>query len=121
MKKIILAFMLLGSGYEVKAQQVTVNPADSILASINNSIKAQNDSWKQLTAGLKADQLLTLYNDKTALQAPLNNFYAHDKMPVAVLQGNWKMPIAKFEGIDNMPVLGIDLHKIRRDALCRSY
>jgi len=120
MKKLILTCILLGGTYQLKAQ-VKVNPADSILASINNSIKAQNNSWKQLTSGLKADQVLALYNDKTALQAPLNNFYAHDKMPVAVLQGNSKMPIAKFEGLDNMPILGVDLHKLRRDALSRSY
>jgi hypothetical protein len=121
MKKLILAFILLGGAYQVKAQQVKVNPADSILTAINNSIKAQNNSWKQLTSGLKADQVLALYNDKTALRAPLNSLFIRDKMPVTVLQGNSKMPIAKFEGIDNMPVLGIDLHKLRRNALSRSY
>lgn len=121
MKKLILAFILLGGAFQVEAQQVKTNPADSILVAINNSIKAQNNSWKQLTSALKADQVLTLYNDKTALQAPLNNLYIRDKMPVAVLQGNSKMPIAKFKGIDNMPVLGVDLHKIKRDVLSRSY
>jgi len=121
MKKLILAVIFLGSAYQLKAQLVKANPADSILVSINNSIKAQNNSWKQLTSGLRADQVLALYSDKTALQAPLSNRYTSDKMPIAVLQGNSKMPIAKFEGIDNMPVLGIDLHKVRKDALSRSY
>jgi len=104
MKKLILAFILLGGAYQVKAQQVKANPADSILAAITNSIKTQNNSWKQLTSDLKPDQVLALYNDKTALQAPLNNLYIQDKMPVAVLQGNSKMPVARLDGYDKMPV-----------------
>ncbi|MCO5946518.1 hypothetical protein [Mucilaginibacter flavidus] len=104
MKKIIIAFILFGSAYQLKAQQVKVNPADSILASINNSIKAQNNSWKQLTSGLKADQVLALYVDKTDAQASLNNLYFSNNMPVVVLPGNSKMPVARLDGYDKMPV-----------------
>jgi len=104
MKKLVLAFIFLGAACLVKAQQVKVNPADSILASINNSIKVQANSWKQLTTGLKANQVLALYNDKTALHGPLSAVYMRDNMPVVILPGNSKMPIAHLEGYDKMPV-----------------
>jgi len=106
MKKLILAFILLGGAFQVKAQQqqVKANPADSILASINNSIKAQNNSWKQLTSGLIPNQALALYVDKTDAQAPLNDLYFSSTMPVAVLKGNSKMPVIKLDGHDKMPV-----------------
>ncbi|MEP6613171.1 MAG: hypothetical protein ABJA76_14825 [Mucilaginibacter sp.] len=104
MKKTLLACILLGGAYQLKAQQVKVNPADSILASINNSIKAQNSSWKQLTSALKANQVLALYVDKTNSQAPLNNLYFSNNMPVVVLPGNSKMPVARLDGYDKMPV-----------------
>jgi len=108
MKKLILAFILLGGAYQLKAQQVKANPADSILACINNSIKAQNNSWKQLTSGLKSNQTLALYVDKTDAQAPLNDLYFSNSMPVAVLQGNSKMPVVKLDGYDKMPVKSIN-------------
>ncbi len=104
MKKLILAFILLGGAYQVEAQQLKPSPADSILSSINNSIKAQTDSWKQLTSGLKSNQALALYVDKTDAQAPLNDLYFSNSMPVAVLKGNSKMPVVKLDGYDKMPV-----------------
>ena len=106
MKKLILAFILLGGAYQLKAQQVKINPADSILASINNSIRVQNNLWKQLTSGPKAGHVLAL--NTTALQGPLNAVYMRDNMPVAVLPGNSKMPIARLEGYDKMPVKAIN-------------
>ena len=108
MKKLILAFILLGGAYQLKAQQVKINPADSILASINNSIRVQNNSWQQLTSGPKAGQVLALNNNTTGLQGPLNAIYMRDNMPVAVLPGNSKMPIARLEGYDKMPVKAIN-------------
>jgi hypothetical protein len=108
MKKLILAFILLGGAFQLKAQQAKVNPADSILASINNSIKVQNNLWKQLTSGPKAGQVLALNNDKTVLQGSVSAVYMRDNMPVAVLPGNSKMPIARLGGYDKMPVMGIN-------------
>lgn len=108
MKKLILAFIFFGSTYQLKAQQVKVNPADSVAAFINNTIKAQTDSWKQLTSSVTTRQSTALYNDRTALNAPLNKIYFRDNMPVAVLQGNSKMPVIKLDGHDKMPVMQIN-------------
>lgn len=108
MKKLILAFIFIGGAYQLKAQQIKVNPADSILASINNSIKMQSNLWKQLTPGSKTGPVLAFNNDKTVLRGPLSAVYMRDNMPVAILPGNSKMPIARLGGYDNMPVMAIN-------------
>jgi hypothetical protein len=103
MKKLILAIILMGGAYQLKAQQLfNVKPADTALTNLQKSIQVQID--KQLNAGSgfynpKIDQVIAINSTKEI-------FY--QKIPVAVLEGHDNMPVAKPQGASKMPVLLIN-------------
>jgi hypothetical protein len=124
MKKIVLACILLNGAYQLKAQQLQVKPADSLVNTIDRSIKSQMDSWKLLTSTLKANEMLVL-NTKKINYADFKTNYIHENMPIVVLGGNSKMPVAKLEGFSKMLVVPLisddDLKMSKKKARAFSY
>ena len=103
MKKILIILLLIAASCGLKAQQLTLKPADTLLfKSFPKSFKL-NDStlFKGFSKLPKIEQLAGMpgfdMNDKNA-----EVFYS--RMPVAKLYSDDKMPVARVDNIDRMPV-----------------
>jgi hypothetical protein len=110
MKKILLPLFMIAIVSQLKAQQLTIKPSDSLLFKAPKNMMLQqfklNDSnllknFQNLPKSQQLAMLPGLSNSRTEL------FYSN--MPVAKVGGNIdNMPIAKIGGnIDRMPVKSI--------------
>jgi hypothetical protein len=105
MKRLVLACMLMGSFYQLKAQQLKPKFADSLANAIDRTIKSQTDSWSLFKPDLKGNEALAL-NSKANYLVSGGAFKSN--MPVAVLEGHSKMPVVHLESSDRMPVVIIN-------------
>ena len=103
MKKILIILLLITASYGLKAQQLTLKPADSLLfKSLPKSFKLSDSTlFKGFSTLPKGEQLANIpgfdMNDKNA-----EIFYS--RMPVAKLYNDDKMPVARVDNIGRMPI-----------------
>ena len=105
MKKILLLLFALIGAFQVKAQQFTLKPSDSLL------FKTPKNFQKfKLNDSILFKGFLTLpKSNQMALMGGLNEneknaevFYS--RMPVLKIHSNDKMPVAKLYNADRMPI-----------------
>lgn len=114
MKKTLFVCVLSAIACQLEAQQIKTNFVDSLLYSVDNLTKIQNNSWRLLTSKLSANHLLAA-NDKYAEQ--VDNYYDsfYIKMPVVTYYTDpymssieyfscWKMPLKRLDA-DNAATL----------------
>jgi hypothetical protein len=103
MKKILIILLLFTASYGLKAQQLTLKPADTLLfKSLPKSFKLSDSTlFKGFSTLPKMEQLADMpgFNgsDKNA-----EVFYS--RMPVAKLYSDDRMPVARVDNIDRMPI-----------------
>ncbi|WP_426670494.1 hypothetical protein ACPPVU_04450 [Mucilaginibacter sp. McL0603] len=108
MKKILLFLFMIAVASQLKAQQLTIKPSDSLFFKAPKNMKLQqfnlNDSslFKNFQNLPKSQQLAALPGFSTA-----ELFYSN--MPVVRVSGDIdNMPVAKVEGnIDRMPIKSV--------------
>jgi len=107
MKKTLFVCVLSAIACQLEAQQIKTNFVDSLLCSVDNLTKIQNNSWRLLTSNLSANHLLAA-DDKYAAQ--VDNFYDsfYIKMPIVTYYVDpymafiehfscWKMPMKRLD------------------------
>jgi hypothetical protein len=103
MKKILIILLLITASCRLKAQQLTLKPADTLLfKSFPKSFKLSDSTlFKGFSMLPKAEQLANMpgfdINNK-------NGEIFYSRMPVAKLYSDDKMPVARIDNIDRLPV-----------------
>jgi hypothetical protein len=105
MKKFLFVLFLIAGISQLRAQQLTSKPADSLLLKAPknfNGLKLDDGSlFKNFSKLPKAEQLAAI-NNMNSIGDNTEIFYS--RMPVLKVRSNDKMPIASPGNIDRMPV-----------------
>jgi len=107
MKKYLLLLLLVAGVSQLKAQQLSLKPTDTMLfkAPKNfNGLKWDDSNLLKDLAKLPKTEQLAAISNRNSINANTVIFYS--RMPVAKLNSNDRMPVAKPDNIniDRMPV-----------------
>jgi hypothetical protein len=104
MKKILLLLFALIGAFQVKAQQFTLKPSDSLLFKTPKNFQKFNLNDSTLFKGFstlpKSNQLVLEGFNGNEKNAEV--FYS--RMSVLKIHSNDKMPVAKLYSVDRMPI-----------------
>lgn len=119
MKKLLLLFMLISAGSQLKAQaKFELKPFNKL----PDNFYKKNDQYKL------SDSLTYLFPQKPNMVNPkiidsrkpdLSKQYAYNPMPVVKMEGRSNMPVVKMEGNSKMPIAKTDagVIEMRRSPL----
>ena len=107
MKKLLLLFILIGAGLQIKAQaKFEIQPFNKLPDSFYKKYQYKlPDSLTHLiprTPNKVNPQIIDSYKPNASRQ------YAYNPMPVVRMEGRSNMPVVKMEGNSRMPVINPD-------------
>ncbi len=108
MKKLLLLFMLIGAGLQLKAQaKLETRPFNKLPDSFfkRNYQYKLPDSLTRLFPQIPNKANPQLIDSR---KPDLSKQYAYNPMPIVKMEGRSNMPVVKFEGNSKMPVAKTD-------------